>query len=114
MNRAGRLTLAGALLVGLAACGGRWIPKATDADAARIAATWPGTTATTLNQGRTLLLSRCGNCHQPPSPAEHAAAEWPGEVQEMRERSGLSPDDAVLVERYLVAFAKDQPRSAAR
>lgn len=101
-------------LAGLAGCGGRWIPEATDADAARVSAQWPGTTAADLNHGRQLLLSRCGNCHQPPSPATHAAAEWGPEVAEMRERSGLSLDDAALVERYLAAFASDQPRSASR
>lgn len=98
----------------LAGCGGRWIPEATDADAARVSAQFPGTTAADLNHGRQLLLSRCGNCHQPPSPSQHAAAEWSHEVLEMRERAGLTDDDARLVERYLAAFASDQPRSASR
>lgn len=98
------------LLVGLAACGSRVIPVPTDADAARASALWPGTTTASLARGRTLLLSHCGSCHLPPSPLDHAAAEWPHEVDEMSERSGLTPDDATLVERYLAAFASDQPR----
>lgn len=102
--------LAPLLALALAACGGRSIPEPTDADAARVAAQWPGTTTASLSRGRTLLLSHCGNCHLPPSPADHAAAEWTTEVGEMRERAGLTPDDATLVERYLATFASDQPR----
>jgi len=95
----------------LAACGGHWIPEPTDADAVRVSAQWPGTTTSSLSRGRTLLLSHCGNCHLPPSPADHASAEWTAEVGEMRERAGLTPDDAVLVERYLATFAADRPRT---
>ncbi|HUQ07267.1 MAG TPA: hypothetical protein VM261_32470 [Kofleriaceae bacterium] len=97
-------------LVTLAACGSRVIPEPTDADAARVSAVWPGTTTASLARGRSLLLSHCGSCHLPPSPTEHAATEWPHEVGEMRERAGLTPDDATLVERYLTAFASDRPR----
>ncbi len=118
MNHAGTARLAVAIAAGVAlavaGCGRRWIPEATDADAARISARWPGTTATQLNHGRTLLLSRCGNCHLPPSPAELQAEAWSDEVREMRERSGLSVADAILVERYLAAFASDQPRGTGR
>jgi hypothetical protein len=109
MTRAS-LTLALALL-SLAGCGARYIPQPTDGDAARVSAQWPGTTTASLSRGRTLLLSHCGNCHLPPSPADHPSSEWGGEVGEMRERSGLTVDDATLVERYLVTFAADQPRN---
>lgn len=112
-----RLALCAAIALataGLAACAGRPIPVATDADAARVAAQWPGTTAADLNHGRQLLLAKCGNCHQPPAPTAHVAADWPAEVQEMRERSGLSVSDAALVERYLTAFAADAVATAPR
>jgi hypothetical protein len=106
-----RATIAMTIIAGaLAGCGARYIPQPTDSDAARVSAQWPGTTTESLSRGRTLLLSHCGNCHLPPSPADHASDEWGGEVGEMRERSGLTPDDAALVERYLVTFAADQPR----
>lgn len=105
MNRATAIALAIALVTATG-CGGRWIPQPTDADAARASAKWPGTTTASLARGRKLLLSHCGNCHLPPSPADHAATEWSEEVGEMRERSGLTLDDAALVERYLVTFAK--------
>ena len=106
-----RAAIATAIIAGaLAGCGARYIPQPTDADAVRVSAQWPGTTTASLSRGRTLLLSHCGNCHLPPSPADHPASEWSGEVGEMRERSGLTLDDASLVERYLVTFAADQPR----
>ncbi len=107
-----KLAAAIAAIVALTACGGRWIPEATEADATRVSARWPGTTAADLNRGRSLLLARCGNCHLPPSPAELDAAAWSAEVAEMRERSGLTVIDADLVERYLAAFASDRTPSA--
>jgi cytochrome c5 len=108
VRRRGSTLLTLAAAVSLAACGGHWIPEATEADATRGAARWPGTTVADLNHGRTLLLSHCGNCHLPPSPSAHTSDEWPGEVAHMRERSGLSVPDAALVERYLAVFASDQ------
>jgi hypothetical protein len=105
-----RAPLALSLVLSLAGCGARYIPQPTESDAARVSAQWPGTTTASLSRGRTLLLSHCGNCHLPPSPADHASHEWTDEVGEMRERAGLTADDATLVERYLVTFAADQPR----
>lgn len=98
-----------ALAVALAAgCGGPWLPKATETDAARAQARWPGTTAEELNHGRSALLKRCSNCHLTPSPADRAAAEWPAEVGEMAERAGLQTGEGELITRYLEAFARDQ------
>lgn len=89
-------------------CAARTLPVATDADAARMAARLPGTTAVDLNNGRELLLSSCGNCHQVPVPSERKAAEWPSYVQTMQERAGVTPLEAQNIERYLAAFAKDR------
>lgn len=89
-----------AIAVVLAGCGRPWIPIATEADAARAA-----TTVAELNRGRTLLVGHCGGCHLPPSPRDRRAADWPAEVAEMRERSGLEPLEAAAVTRYLTAFA---------
>lgn len=109
--RSGRLAMivaALALASGVAGCSRPWMPVATQEDAARAQARWPSTTVEDLNQGRHLVMRRCGNCHQPPSPADRLAAEWPHEVDEMAERSGLHAGEAELVTRYLVAFARDQ------
>ena len=101
-----KATCVAALVLGLAGCGARPMPVATEADAARA-----GTTVAELDHGRKLLLGHCGSCHQPPSPTERVAAEWPREVDEMAERSGLSPEQAARVTRYLTTFAKDQVAS---
>lgn len=87
----------------LAGCGGSWIPVATEADAVRASST-----VAELNRGRTLLVGSCGNCHQAPSPRDRRAAEWPDEVEEMRERADLEPGEAEAITRYLAAFASDR------
>jgi len=59
-----------------------------------------------LNEGRGLLVDKCGNgCHVTPMPAEHTAREWPAMLDEMSARAHLGPRDRVLIERYLVAMA---------
>jgi mono/diheme cytochrome c family protein len=90
-----------ALALATAACSGV-PPVATSADAARAQ-----TSLAELSQGRTLLLSRCGGCHRPPMPADHAAREWPVMLDEMSARAGLNPRgrERTLLERYLVAMA---------
>jgi hypothetical protein len=92
-----------ALLV--AGCAHSNAPVATDADAARAQARWPGITVEELNHGRKIYVGHCGGCHLPPAPASHPAAEWPGHVREMSERSGLSSDEEAEVIRYLQALA---------
>jgi hypothetical protein len=103
-----RIPLATALLVVLSACSGPWLPVATPDDAVRAQARWPTTTVEELNHGRSLVISRCGNCHQPPSPSDRRADQWPQDVADMSERSGLAPGESELLTRYLVAFARDQ------
>jgi len=58
-----------------------------------------------LENGRTLLLRKCGGCHRPPHPAEYRAAEWPKHVANMTERSKIDPKQRALIERYLVVMA---------
>lgn len=96
----------------LAACGRTSAPLATPTDAERASARWPGTTAEELNHGRKLFVGHCGGCHLPPKPTDYTADEWPGHVDEMRERSGLTLDEGDLVVRYLVTMAA--PRTASR
>jgi mono/diheme cytochrome c family protein len=96
------LLLAAALSLA-AACGGPWIPVATEADAARTQ-----TTVDELNRGRTILVRACAGCHTPPSPRDRIAADWPDQVESMRERARLTPEDTAAVTRYLTAFARDQ------
>lgn len=100
------LALLGALA--LAGCARPWLPVAVEADLPRIQARWPAATVESLNHGRSLVIRRCSNCHQPPSPQDELADDWPGEVSDMAERSGLRDGEGELLTRYLAAYARDQ------
>jgi len=86
-------------LVALAACGAM-PPVATAGDAART-----NVALAELEQGRSLLLSKCGNCHAPPLPASQRSAAWPAKVDEMAARSKLVGPQRDLIAQYLVAIA---------
>lgn len=59
-----------------------------------------------LERGRGLLIGKCsGSCHRVPMPTDHSAAEWPEVLGEMSQRAGVTPDQQVLIERYLVTMA---------
>ena len=93
-----RFGLVLALLVG--ACRGM-PPQATAVDAER-----GHVELATLEHGRTLLVSKCGNCHTPPLPSEHLAAEWPIKLDEMSARAGLDVAQRRVIEEYLVTMAR--------
>jgi len=62
-----------------------------------------------LREGRELLVRKCGGaCHLAPVPADHAAAEWPGKLDEMSARAGLKPEQRQLIEMYLTAMAEQR------
>jgi hypothetical protein len=89
-------------LVLLAACGPRTPPAVTASDAARA-----NVELAELQQGRTLLVQKCGNsCHVTPMPSSHPALEWPKKLDEMAERSHLRPMQRALIEKYLVTMAQ--------
>lgn len=76
-------------------------PHATAADAQR------GNVALAeLADGRKLMVTKCGNCHAPPLPKEHTAAEWPGKLDEMAQRSNLDPKQRYLIQQYFVVMAQ--------
>ena len=101
--RTGALILAG-VLAAVAACGPA-APRVTAQHAAWAQSQWPTATQAELEHGRTLYMQKCSGCHRPPAPTDHAPADWPGEVAEMRERAHLEPDEATLIERYVVTLA---------
>ncbi len=89
------------LLFALAACAPRVPPPASASDAERA-----HVELAELQQGRTLLVQKCGNsCHTTPLPSEHTPAEWPAKLDEMSARSKLQPMQRALIEKYLVTMA---------
>ncbi len=60
-----------------------------------------------LQQGRSLLVTKCGNCHRPPMPRDHAADEWPQKLDEMASRASLDGEQRHLIEQYLVTMARN-------
>lgn len=103
-----RPPLALALTVAVAVATGACRPSAPPVTAARAAwaeRQWPSATVHDLEAGRSLYLAKCSGCHRPPAPADHAPADWPGEIAEMRERAHLAPHEVALIERYVVTVA---------
>jgi hypothetical protein len=88
-----------ALVGALAGCG-TGLPVATAGDAARA-----GVQLADLEQGRTLVAAKCGNCHRPPAPDEHRTNDWPHMLDEMAVRSHLDHSQQHLIEQYLVTMA---------
>jgi cytochrome c5 len=96
-----------AVLAAAASAGGcaRTLPPlATQVDAER-----GNVELASLQEGRTLLLRKCGSCHRPPLPRQHPAAEWPGKLEEMAARSNLDLSQRRAIERYLVVMAEAAP-----
>lgn len=90
------------LLICLTGCVAATPPPVTPVDAERV-----HVELASLQQGRTLLVQKCGSsCHATPMPGDHARAEWPEKLDEMSARAGLVPADRALIEQYLVAMSR--------
>jgi len=103
MSRAAIIAVlaAAAAAIGGGGCARSLPPLATPADAER-----GNVELASLQEGRTLLLRKCGSCHKPPLPRQHGAAEWPGKLEEMAARSNLDLSQRRAIERYLVVMAE--------
>ena len=101
--RAAILTLA------LAACARQMPPMATQVDAERA-----HVELAQLQEGRTLLVHKCGTCHQPPLPVAHGKIEWPKMLDEMATRSNLDTRQRSLILQYLVVMTDAPPPIAKR
>jgi len=88
--------------LGLAACSPQ-PPHATPLDAERAQVG-----LAQLQEGRGLLIQKCGNCHRAPLPSVHRPIEWPKALDEMAQRSKLDHHQRQMIEQYLVVMA-DQP-----
>ena len=58
-----------------------------------------------LQQGRSLLVSKCGGCHRTPLPADHRVEAWPEKIDDMSARAKLDVTQRHLIEEYLVTMA---------
>jgi len=101
MSRLAALALG---LAALAGCARALPPLATPADAQRA-----NLDLASLQEGRTLLIRKCGSCHRAPLPGEHAATAWPSKLDEMSARASLDPFQRRSIEQYLVVMASAPP-----
>jgi cytochrome c5 len=92
------LVLAGAAGLG-AGCGGT-LPVATAGDAAR-----SGVALAELQQGRSLVASKCSSCHRTPLPTEHRSEDWPKMIDEMSQRAQVDGSQRQAIRDYLVTMA---------
>lgn len=70
-----------------------YTPTAADATATA--------TLAQLQQGRSIFVNSCGNCHGLPSPDSYSASNWNIILANMAPRAGLSASDAALVSKYV-------------
>jgi cytochrome c5 len=80
-------------------CGGA-LPVATPVDAAR-----SGVALAELQQGRSLVASKCSGCHRTPLPTEHSSDEWPKMIEEMSQRAHVDGQERQAMRDYLVTMA---------
>ncbi|HYM68162.1 MAG TPA: hypothetical protein VEZ44_01080 [bacterium] len=75
---------------------------------------WVGANALTTdvqtvwNHGRQTYEAHCSTCHSLYATDQYTANQWPGNIQNMADRAGLSGDDLALVLKYLQTHAKSQ------
>jgi hypothetical protein len=79
------------------------LPVATEADASRA-----HVELAQLSAGRDLLIKKCSGCHDTPTPGQRAARDWPHQVGEMQQRSGIDATQRALIEQFLVVMAQRQ------
>jgi hypothetical protein len=84
----------------LGGCSGMSPPPATPLDASRA-----NVALADLENGRSLLMRKCGSCHRPPMPSAQGRDEWPSKVDEMSRRSNLDTQQRQLIQAYLVTMA---------
>jgi len=100
MKRFALAVLVAASVGGGAGCARRSPPMASASDAQRA-----NIELAELQQGRSLLIGKCTNCHKAPMPSDHTAAEWPKKLDEMSARANLDYMQRSLIEKYLVTMS---------
>jgi len=62
----------------------------------------------TLQQGRTLLIRRCIECHTLPPLWHYRIEDWPGIVDSMSHRASLKPAQREAIIAYILAVRSQQ------
>ena len=99
-----RLRRAGVLLITPVALAGCVSLESAVPPAATLVAR--GRDAATLEAGRRVYLDACTRCHVAVPVRDYAAPRWPGIIDDMAERSKLSPDQHRAVLAYVLAAAR--------
>lgn len=92
----------------LAGCGGH-APPVDAAFVAKAQVTWPEASATSLDQGRELLVTACTKCHGIRTPSDYTLREWQGYLREMAPKAQLSEDQVALLLRYVTVAREVVP-----
>ncbi len=98
-----------AVLAGLlAGCGGH-APPIDAALVAKAQLTWPEVSATSLDQGREILVTACTKCHGIRTPSDYTLREWQGYLSEMAPKAELNEDQVALLLRYVTVAREVAP-----
>lgn len=96
----------GAALLLLAGCAGRpRVPYPTAKHVELAERNGEVTTLDALKVGRSLYISRCGDCHALKDPASLDPADWPEMVGRMVDNAKINPDQQRAITQYLVGVS---------
>lgn len=89
----------------VAACSSKVI-KPTQSSVDRISGSFSGVTLADLEEGRNLLKTKCGTCHDLPKPELGPEKYWRGIVPPMAEKAKLNEDQTSKVLQYCISVSK--------
>lgn len=89
-------------VVFLAACSSK-LMKPAQADADKLASSFPGITLVELAEGRTIMTANCGKCHDMPDPSKGDEAYWNKIVPPMGQKAKLDEAQTDKVLKYALA-----------
>lgn len=84
------------------------LPRPSPATVTRAQGRWPDSSLAQLEQGRSMFVQRCSGCHALPLPDSRTEAEWKKVMDEMAAEAKLTPDERVLVERFVLSVRTRQ------
>ncbi len=73
---------------------------------------WKDATASQLNEGYSLFIHRCGNCHYLYRPSRFSEEKWKQEIPEMGKKAKLDPPQTEAIMRYILTSRETKSFSA--